>query len=324
MALRRLSYIFIPVLAIILMSHNVFAVNGDNWNASGVYGFKSSSGGITMSNGGLADYSIQYGNSLRASFAPTNGSTMMRNFAFDMNGTVAANSIYYFQVKICSSSTNSFKFFGLSFRPDFAILQVDLGEPSQNSGSFPYCQSYNYKLFSTQPNYAIVGVDSRMLHIENGAVVDMNISPVSWITLGDDPNYTSALNSISDKQSQTNRKLDQLNQKNSEYYDKQYQSIDNIDDQSAGDISGTDNQNTTNLIGIFSSFVTAMGNASSSNCNFNGDFGNLDLGQMNFCQDNPPTVVQVIGSLVLIAVFVPLAYFLVNRIISEIRSFTNG
>ena len=132
------------------------------------------------------------------------------------------------------------------------------------------------------------------------------------------------LGTIADRQNVTNQKLDQLYQQQQQEQAKEDQAIDNIEDQTASDITGTDNQNTTNLIGLFSSFVTAMGNASSTNCNFDGDFGNLDLGQMNFCRDNPPAIVQVIGSLVLIAVFVPLAYFLVNRIIAEVRSFTNG
>lgn len=325
MALRRLGYIFIPVLAIILMSHNVFAVNADKYVNSGVYGYNGP--GSSMIFGGNTIYgSAVESNSLSFEMMSGAATQNVSNFFLRMNGTVPANSIYYFTMTTCSvyDYGSNYKVFGLAFRGDFAVLQTDLGEQYLASGTNKYCRQYAYKLYSTAANFGIQGVASRHIQVTANTNLVVNFSPVSWIQLGQDADYTSALQSISNKQSQTNQKLDTLNQQNSEYYDKQYDSIDSIDNQSAGDISGTDNQNTTNLIGVFSSFVTALGNASSTNCNFSGDFGNLDIGQLNFCHDDPPTIVQVIGSLVLIAVFVPLAYFLVNRIISEIRSFTNG
>ena len=114
-----------------------------------------------------------------------------------------------------------------------------------------------------------------------------------------------------------------------EYNDKQYEAWDNIGGQSANDIDGATNQQTTNLIGTISSFVTALGSIiTNGSCELTLPFPALIGGNqvVNPCNgaDKAPAIITAASSLLLITVFVPLAFILVKMIYSEIRSFTNG
>lgn len=85
---------------------------------------------------------------------------------------------------------------------------------------------------------------------------------------------------------------------------------------------------TTNLIGAFQSFVTALTNLSASNCNVTLAWpsslgGNM---QVNICQnkDYAGNIISVFGSLTLIVFYIPFSLKLLSMIYNEIRSFTNG
>lgn len=109
-------------------------------------------------------------------------------------------------------------------------------------------------------------------------------------------------------------------------------SLDNIENQSPEDISDsgeTENQATTNLIGLFQSFITALsGITQANNCNINLAFPSYAGGNImvNVCQnkDKGGNIVAVFSSLTLIIFYIPLALKLLSMIYNEIRSFTNG
>lgn len=114
-----------------------------------------------------------------------------------------------------------------------------------------------------------------------------------------------------------------------EYNDKQYQAWDNISNQSSSDIQGSSNQQTTNLIGIISSFVSALTSINTNgSCQLTLPFPSLLGGDqvVNPCNgaDKAPAIISVASSLLLITIFVPLAFILIKMIYNEIRSFTNG
>lgn len=328
MALRRLRYIFIPVFAILLLSHNVSAytdqqlmlnnysiretngtwrrydsfadgfylfnfTNNQNYYSTGFCGYLDHNTSVTVDN-----MNFDKGTYFTLNM-PLAAGTGISPMAGPGGLTILHSGTGGNRVSVPWSIVDTSSFFAnvggdtSSFSSQYTFISiVGVLNDDYNQNTSTICMTQSS---STQP-------------------VIFNISPGSSGSLG------LGRGNISFFYNQADALKESIDAQN----EKENQAISDIDEQSASDITGTDNQNTTNLIGIFSSFVTAMGNASSTNCNFDGDFGNLDLGQMNFCRDDPPTVVQVIGSLVLIAVFVPLAYFLVNRIISEIRSFTNG
>lgn len=116
---------------------------------------------------------------------------------------------------------------------------------------------------------------------------------------------------------------------NEAYYDEQRQADQNISNQSTSDIDGATNQQTTNLIGTISSFVSALSSINTNgSCQLTLPFPSLIGGQqvVNPCNgaDKAPAIITAASSLLLITVFVPLAFILVKMIYNEIRSFTNG
>lgn len=121
---------------------------------------------------------------------------------------------------------------------------------------------------------------------------------------------------------------DQLEQRQQQEDD----ALDNIENQSPEDISEsgeTENQATTNLIGLFQSFITALsGITQTNNCNITLAFPSYAGGNItvNVCQnkDKGGNIVAVFSSLTLIIFYIPLALKLLSMIYNEIRSFTNG
>lgn len=97
------------------------------------------------------------------------------------------------------------------------------------------------------------------------------------------------------------------------------------DGQQGSSTSQNDAQNaSTTLLGAFNGFVGAITAISPSNCNISGNFGHIDAGTLNLCQDSPPAFVATILSLVSVALLVPLSIHLAKRMIGLFRSFTNG
>lgn len=129
--------------------------------------------------------------------------------------------------------------------------------------------------------------------------------------------------------------LGQMNQNLSNQNNQLGDKIDNINnDQKTETQDASDNSQTTadsssegaeqasqSLLSAFTGFVGAVVSASPTNCTINGNLGKMDLGLLNFCKDSPPAVVQTIGSLIAIALIVPLSYYTAKRLLNTIRSF---
>ena len=77
------------------------------------------------------------------------------------------------------------------------------------------------------------------------------------------------------------------------------------------------------LLAAFTGFVNAVANADATNCTIPGNLGNFNMGNLNLCRDNPPALVQTIGSIFMILFFVPLSYATATKLIALFRSF-NG
>lgn len=97
------------------------------------------------------------------------------------------------------------------------------------------------------------------------------------------------------------------------------------DGQQGANTSGQQAEQTgTSLLSVFTGFVGAMSAINPSNCNLTGDMGHINLGVINFCKDPVPIFVQIIGSIIIILMLVPLSIHLAKRMINLFRSFTNG
>lgn len=115
--------------------------------------------------------------------------------------------------------------------------------------------------------------------------------------------------------------FDNIQNENQEAYD-------NISGQSSSDIDGATNNQTVSLINVITGFINAFSGISATNCNLTLDFPSYVGGSrvVNICsgKDKAPRIVEIGSSLLLICVFVPLAFVLIRMIYNEIRSWTNG
>lgn len=105
----------------------------------------------------------------------------------------------------------------------------------------------------------------------------------------------------------------------SNYADEQRQADANIENQSASDIGGTTNAKTESLLASATGFATVLTNVNPSNCLINGNMGHFNIGQVDMCSDNPPSFIQIIGSLVMVIILVGLTYSLVNQILNLVK-----
>lgn len=109
-------------------------------------------------------------------------------------------------------------------------------------------------------------------------------------------------------------------QENKEVEDKTNSAVQ--DSETQGSSSQTDAQSgSASLISTIGSAVSVITSASPTNCLLNGNMGNFDMGQIDLCANPVPAFVQIISSLILILITVPLCIVLFNRFIGLFRSF---
>lgn len=138
------------------------------------------------------------------------------------------------------------------------------------------------------------------------------------------------INAINNQTDYT-QKLNEISNKMSQQQQAEEDAVDNIEEQTPSDISSsgnTENQASTNLIGAFSNFVSALTNIQTGNCNITLGFPDYAGGSrtVNICQnkDKAGNLISVFSSLTLIVFYIPLAIRLLTMIYNEIRSYTNG
>lgn len=149
----------------------------------------------------------------------------------------------------------------------------------------------------------------------------VSISDLSYeLTGSNDPSY-SQLEVISSQITMINNNIENHNA-------QEEQGWNNISNQSTNDIPNSTDQSTTNLIGVISSFVTAIGGINATDCQLTLPFPNYAGGSttVDVCQgkDKAPQIVQIGSSMFLLLFFLPLAWLLLKLIYNEIRSWTNG
>lgn len=186
--------------------------------------------------------------------------------------------------------------------------------------------------FNQNQNYnftCLVGSDGYPFYFNSGNLVDkvyfeQNPGTVIW-TNDKSAALLEAQNSILQTQ---NYLIERQNQLMQEQYERENADIDNIKGQQSSDIPNSSDQQTTNLIGVINRFISALSNISLGSCivplnlpEYAGGTINADLCQY---KDKAPAIVQIGSSMLLICVFIPLAWLILRMIYSEIRSWTNG
>ena len=141
--------------------------------------------------------------------------------------------------------------------------------------------------------------------------------------------YTSALlNQQIQIQNITNNNITALNDTVNEYYEQNYDSVDNISNQTTNDIPNSTSSQTTSIIGVISGFISSLSSYQATSCSLTLPFPSYAGGSTTVdpCsgKEIAPTIVQIASSLLLICTFIPLAFVVLRMIYNEIRSWTNG
>ena len=174
----------------------------------------------------------------------------------------------------------------------------------------------------TSPTPAITGIKSSNNTPSSTFAGSVNYLGMSYeYTTSNDPNAAYQSTIINQNNTMINNQQQII-----EHNNKEEAASSNIQNQTAP--NGTSNQQSTNLIGVLSNFVGAISNLSATNCNVILPFPNFLGGsmQVNICQnkDKAGDLISIIGSLIMIGFYLPLAIVLLRMIYNEIRSFTNG
>lgn len=76
------------------------------------------------------------------------------------------------------------------------------------------------------------------------------------------------------------------------------------------------------LLSALAGFVTAITAVNPGSCSLNGQINNnVNLGNLNFCETNPPSFITIIGSIILVVIMIPYVRYMFNKFIGIIRSF---
>lgn len=192
-----------------------------------------------------------------------------------------------------------------------------------------------------------------------GGEVRFEVSGIDATTLSNDSNYSSILNDIKYlNQDQYNRLVDILSQGNGaatqrttmitnlEDILEEIQGLDiegsvetalenqreeekqeiqdtsdeaeNTADDAQDDVDGA----TSSLLSVLSNFLGVLTSVNPSNCYLDGSiFPHLNLGQLNLCENSPPSAITALGSLLLIAFVIPLVYNTIRMMINLFSEF---
>lgn len=172
-------------------------------------------------------------------------------------------------------------------------------------------QNFFYVL---QPGDRVAGANVGIYAINN-TVADYS-SIVNAIQ--SQPNYTQNLNNINNGINNINNSINNIND---EEQDATQDAADTAAD--SGDQSAADAENATaGLISVIGGFVNAITSATPTNCKINGKINNsFNMGELDLCAMPVPSFVQIISSLILIAICIPFAIVMFNRFIGLFRSF---
>lgn len=215
----------------------------------------------------------------------------------------------------------------------------------------------NGEVFSSNPNlYFTFESEAKDLGIFNfdGYVVSSGLTSVHQnalmlvdhvdeddLVLFTDPN-TGLLENVVDKLDQQTEVIERegadirssidnlsisiMNQYNDYMEDQkaEYEAQADANEDTINDDSSAAQSTATSLLSVVGQFIGALTSAQPTSCVLNGNLiPHLPLGQLDLCQNNPPAVITIIGSLILIAVVVPLAFHAVKRMLALIGSFQN-
>ena len=314
--IKKLVYIFIPVLAVLFMSHNVFASSETFYLKNRIYAY-----GIPANTGAAS------------------GSTV----------TVTTNSNYNYNNN-AFSFRNDVIWYSMAFRLKSDASRVDLSNYTDWTMTFTYCSDTQYfaptsndyfrltDYYEFQSSYSEQTIGSYTFNRDSCRNVilrgKIGVQGYTDMQLGISSNGSFSrifgynFNETSGKPplliiSPTVVFYDEPNEADAAIQ-KEKQNVQNAANNSAtsgSDSSSNSETATSSLLSVITSGIGAITSASPTNCKINGNMGNLNVGNIDLCANPVPTFMALIGSIIAVLVVLPLVMVLFNRFISIIRSF---
>lgn len=218
------------------------------------------------------------------------------------------------------------------FITDFTCDPLDAGFTT-NCRTITYQVSFVIKNIPSSISNIVVGIEYNSGSLYTGFSSGFNAyfesDSNNYVSVDFSYDYTSALLQQQIQQNDiTINSINNINETIENHYEQEQGALDNISGQTSNDIDGASNQQTTNIIGVLTTFVSTLGSIQSGSCELTLPFPTYAGGNVlaNPCsyKEKAPTIVTIGSSLLLITVFIPLAFIVLRLIYNEIRSWTNG
>lgn len=264
----------------------------------------------------------------------------LQNLEVQIDRTIPKNSLVTFNFSIKTRNVG-FNYYGLSFKNATTIYDSCVGPYSGTGISVGSTNSYNttnvgctITLLTNNDKTSFTAIqDARIAWVYNNSYtmgagvqpeVEVSISPGSWHQLTNDGLSASDrawLEEVlpdSTTVGEVEQAIDNARESEKDEYEEQAQETEDTANDESSAAQGT----ATTLLSVVGQFIGVLTSAQPTNCNLNGNLvPHLPLGQLNLCQNSPPAAITILGSLLLIAFVVPLAYHTVKRMLSLIGSF---
>lgn len=343
MRLKLIRWLFISVLCIFVMSHNSYAVVVGSFNVSIKYGNwrptvyfcvqqvdtgESVNGQCGSRYWASATNGFNYSSSVHTStsgikFNTPSGIQLKYNDIitqeFDVVQLTANNSNDTGAISF-SSNTSGFQVLDTTYEQldnttgkIKIMLWVSSDQPSGSRSvqlmparaPQPPDWTWNFVWLQENQSYLISGVQN---------VYSINDNSQAIVDAINNNNSSGAINDLKDEIEAQN--------------DQENAAIDNINNQTPPSSGSGENATTTSLLGTIGNFISALQNLSATDCMVDLNFPSFAGGtqRVNVCQNKEFTgnIVSIGSSVLLVAFYIPVAFMLINKIYSEIRSFTNG
>lgn len=331
---KILLYIFICISAIFLMSHNTYAEvlsigvspKWTNWGATWQFHYLyDSNGNPSWASGSSNTVTASLTTSIRqVRFNLPNGITL------ESGDYIVAEMVYNLETQ---NNSNDMIFGAMKSQTSgIGLIDVSVNRGSNAMGSIKFTFKVEQTIRVTNTTtYVTIGTS-------RGAVSQYNIfwfneasgyiqgGVVNFYSTKSSTDYSGGINdlkngvtNLNNKLNDANSKLEDIAENQEERAQKEDEAIGNIEDQSPSDIGNTTDNKTSSLLGVFGSFVTAIGSINPSNCNVDFDTGYIDFGTQNLCSQNVPTAFTVVTSIIVLCFTIPFVVHVIRRILALIR-----
>lgn len=316
---RYITGIFICVLAIILMSHNVGAV-------SPVFDARlvRTKANTTLGwNGSDCDQPQNY--IIRVASGKTACSITAFSFGAGYNEFLAGDIVELDIYVIHNANDNALNNWIFATTPQIAespstgvsIIGQELSTAGQNIAKITYYLQIGGYVRTTYETRIALNYQWANMVLYSGDYLWANVS--TWRVKTDD--YSSITGSLEDvvEAIQDSAESSQV------YQQQEQQAIEDATEQAqdTADTAQSDSaQATSSLLSTITGFFGAIMSVNATNCKFNSGLPFLEgQGEIDLCAVPAPPIVQTISSLIMIVIFIPFAIHMYNRFISITESF---